>query len=387
MALWQPRDGKIDHIYIPCRGAVQEFLCHARENPCHPQLLDHLLPKYNERGAKLFESFDALWTIFTSAVADTATGRKYCIIDALDECDRESQDTLLRQFRQTFGHHSSNVSSDVRILITSRPYPEIHQYLGQFANKNLASFKESKRDIEIFINKKVADIKTRKGYTASVEQEVTRLLQDKAGGTFLWVGLACTELETVPSKRAVKMLQKLPKGLHALYEALLDTALQSEGAEENVIQDILSSVAIALRPLSLLELSAACRLHEDRNEEDRIQFTREEVESCRLMVIVQENKVLLLHQSVKDFLVGSSAAHFNEFEAHARLAHRCVDQLTRDFHSKEEPCNTTWDGFSTYSVHHWTDHAHMAQSAFKPAAGESLLSWTISILERIRITT
>ncbi|GJD05085.1 pfs domain-containing protein [Colletotrichum higginsianum] len=27
----------------------------------HPQLLDHLLPKYNERGAELFNSFDALW--------------------------------------------------------------------------------------------------------------------------------------------------------------------------------------------------------------------------------------------------------------------------------------------------------------------------------------
>jgi hypothetical protein len=68
----------------------------------HQQLLDYLLPKYHERGAELFTSFDALWEIFMAMVADQNTGRKYCIIDALDECDRESQKTLSQQLEETF---------------------------------------------------------------------------------------------------------------------------------------------------------------------------------------------------------------------------------------------------------------------------------------------
>jgi hypothetical protein len=76
------------------------------------------------------------------------------------------------------------------------------------------------------------------------------------------------------------------------------------------------------------------------------------------MVIIQDDKVLLLHQSVKDFLVGS--------EFHAGLAHRCVDQLIWDFHTKTEGGGHTVsnDDFLFYSMRFWADHAHMAQSEF-----------------------
>jgi hypothetical protein len=140
----------------------------------HPPLLEYVLPKHLERGAKVFESFEALWTIFTNIGADKNTGRKYCIIDALDECDPESQEMLLGQLNETFGQHSSSdLLSNIRILITSRPYREIRESLEPFAKKDLASF----------IDEKVEDLKKRKQYTNSVKDQVTRILRDKAGGT------------------------------------------------------------------------------------------------------------------------------------------------------------------------------------------------------------
>ena len=61
--------------------------------------------------------------------------------------------------------------------------------------------------------------------------------------------------------------------------------------------------------------------------ETRIQFTREQIASCRLMVIVRDEKVLLLHKSVKDFLVGTGPDYFiNELEAHANIAYQCSYQ-------------------------------------------------------------
>ncbi|RKK66726.1 hypothetical protein BFJ69_g15146 [Fusarium oxysporum] len=336
----------------------------------HPPLLEYVLPKYAERGPELFKSFDALWAMFMDIAADRTSGRKYCIIDALDECDRESQDILLRELWQSFSpSNSSNRVSNIRILITSRPYPEIAEYLEEFANRNLISFRESQRDIERFIDEKVANLRKRKHYSNQVTNQVTTALKDKAEGTFLWVGLACEELDVVASKDAANYLQALPKGLHLLYNRLLDTALKPEG-ERDTIRCILSFVVASLRPLSLSELSVACQLHEEEDEETRIQFTRDEVASCRLMVIIQDDKVLLLHQSVKDFLVGPGADRFiNVLEAHASFAHRCVDQLIRWF--KQEPDMAPDDSFRSYSAQFWANHAHMAHSKFTIKTSEA----------------
>lgn len=326
----------------------------------HPQLLAYLLPKYTERGQELFNSFDALWTILLDAAADANTGQKYCIIDALDECDRESQNTLLRQLQSSF--QGQNAPPNIQILITSRPYDEIHEYMQVFANKDLASFPEAKQDVNRCINEKVGSLAKKKHYTAKLEDNIINVLRKKAEGTFLWVGLACEELEDIPGKDTLKALQDMPKGLHSLYKKLLDRAIgQKYGASE--VRKILSSIIACLRPLSLLELSAACKLHEDEDEETRAQFMREQVASCRLMVIVQDEEVLLLHQSVRDFLVGVGADHLiDELEAHAHLAYRCVDLLIQ--HSNAEQQQRPFH-LLEYATTEWTQHARLAHSEFK----------------------
>ncbi|EJP69828.1 vegetative incompatibility protein HET-E-1 [Beauveria bassiana ARSEF 2860] len=199
----------------------------------HPPLLRHVLQKYNERKAKLFESFDALWAIFIKVAADKNTGRKYFIIDALYECEVDSQKTLLHQLRDTF--HSPDAPSNVQILVTSRPYPEIRKYLGIFSCVDFACFPDAKRDIDQCIKKRVAQLP----YTEKIKERVTDILRYKAAGTFLWVGIAL----------------------------------------------------------------------------------REYVESCRLMVVIQDEKVLLLHQPVKIYLIKFGyQACFSELQVHADLA-------------------------------------------------------------------
>ncbi|QYT02678.1 Pfs, NACHT, and Ankyrin domain protein [Trichoderma simmonsii] len=331
----------------------------------HQQLLEYILPKYNEQGAGLFKSFDALWTIFMAAAADQNTGQKYCIIDALDECDSESQKILLQQFQETF--QIQNAPPNIRILVTSRPYSEIYEYLNEFANKNLASFPQAEKDIHLCIEEKVADLVKKKRYTTKVRQQVINILRDKAESTFLWVGLACEELREIPSKDAVKVLRDMPKGLHSLYKALLET-VQKE-SEADIIRRILGFVAVCMWPLSILELSEVCQLHEEEEDiETRVQFTREQIASCRLMIIIQDEKVLLLHQSVKDFLVGTTPDYFiNELEVHANLAYRCVNILMQEFYGRKRP-NIH---FFSYAVHGWPEHARMAQSRFEVRDSEA----------------
>jgi Cdc6-like AAA superfamily ATPase len=109
------------------RGLLHQLIKQRRE------LMKFLFSRYEERKAQeetLFSSFDALWATLIEIGHDTASGEKYCIIDALDECDHESQHILLTQISQTFPkHNSKNSHSNIHILITSRPYPEIGQHL------------------------------------------------------------------------------------------------------------------------------------------------------------------------------------------------------------------------------------------------------------------
>ncbi|KAK2595511.1 hypothetical protein QQS21_006786 [Conoideocrella luteorostrata] len=323
----------------------------------HPTLVRYILPKYNERKARLFESFEALWTLFISAAVDTDTGCKYCIIDALDECDYESRQTLLKQLQRTFLKESA--PKNIRILITSRPRPDIRNQLIEFASADLASFPGLKNDIDRFIDEKVAKLP---GYADKTKGQVAKILGDKAGGTFLWVGIACDELVKLPSRKAISHLMAMPKGLRSLYKRLLDDALEHETTHDE-IQRILSFVAVSLRPFSLLELSEACQIHSDEKDtEARIQFLRDCIDSCRLMVIVQDEKVLLLHQSIKDYLLETTErTKFRELEAHADLAYRCVDYLIEHIDDKKH----TQDYLLDYATNEWANHARLAQRSFK----------------------
>ncbi|KAH7139843.1 hypothetical protein B0J13DRAFT_586380 [Dactylonectria estremocensis] len=62
--------------------------------------------------------------------ATSNTGLKYCIINALDECNWELQDILLQYLQKTF--QSGNAPLNIR------------KYIEEFANKDLASFSKSK---------------------------------------------------------------------------------------------------------------------------------------------------------------------------------------------------------------------------------------------------
>ncbi|KAM0531696.1 hypothetical protein ACHAP6_008156 [Verticillium nonalfalfae] len=256
----------------------------------HPRLIEHVLPKYEERNAQAFNSFDAVWAIFLKACADKATGRKYCLIDALDECEQDEQEMLLKQIEDTFGQARSGAGTlNVSLLITSRPYLEIRECLQNFPKKDLASFEESRQDIHKFVDEKVAKLSRKKSYPNSVARSVTRILRERAGGIFLWVGLVCQELEKVASRNAVTRLQQIPAGLQSLYRQLLDTALQQDDKPDTV-KRLLGFVMVARRPFTIRELASACQLYQDEDDEERIQFTTEVIAACRLMIVVQDEK-------------------------------------------------------------------------------------------------
>ncbi|KAL2801993.1 hypothetical protein BJX63DRAFT_441534 [Aspergillus granulosus] len=326
-----------------------------------PWLIKCALPKFLHRKEALFLSFDALWSIFLEIAKSSSSGI-YCIIDALDECERDSQEILLGQISQTFpARRKEGVSSrHPRILITSRPYDEIRQSLSNFRCKDLATYSALKNDLALMIHEKVADLTRRKSYPPRVVKEVSQILEQKAEGTFLWVGIACSELAQpqIQARNTIKALQKMPRGLNSMYKQLLSAALAYSDDDDdddraNILL-MLKVVTTARRPLSVRELADMCQLYSDYDESTRFQFTMDDIGRCRLMIIVQDERVQLLHKSVNDFLVKERRA-FDVKPSHAELADRCIINLLNE---------SSRGAIFEYAVTYWPEHTKLAADAF-----------------------
>lgn len=68
--------------------------------------------------ASLFES---LWRTFTAMLYDNILGPTWCIVDGLDECDKDSLEVLLKKFRALFSTGlNESPSFHFDIITTSR---------------------------------------------------------------------------------------------------------------------------------------------------------------------------------------------------------------------------------------------------------------------------
>jgi hypothetical protein len=56
--------------------------------------VNHVTRVHERHGNHLYESFYALWEIFTNIVSDPAVQDMYCIFDALDECKERPKENI-----------------------------------------------------------------------------------------------------------------------------------------------------------------------------------------------------------------------------------------------------------------------------------------------------
>ncbi|KAL3495899.1 purine and uridine phosphorylase [Aspergillus germanicus] len=272
-----------------------------------PEWIRFLMTKYSVRKETLFTSFDALWSALLAKTKDS--GEIYYIINAVDECTPDSQETLLSQLAETF-HENIGGSDDfgIHILITSRPYEEFGRHLRQFYHHNLSSFPSLKHDVDLLIEKNVDELSRRNKYPQFIRQEVASILKDKADGHH-------------PDE----------------YDATIR---------------VLEAVAVALHPLTIPELSQFAQLDPDRDEDVRYAFTRDHINMCRLLIVVE-------------FLLRGDQRVGEEMAAHADAAYRCLDLVIDSFRGFKV-YEYIWEdhSFLSYAAKNWSQHAFLAKDAF-----------------------
>jgi nucleoside phosphorylase/ankyrin repeat protein len=292
-----------------------------------PHLVAHAIPIWEQRKGSLKHEPDALWSLFVTAATDPQAGNVVCVLDALDECSAKGRQQVISYLSQFYAKslEAPSRTAHLKILLTSRPYLEIENGLKtstELPAIRLAGEEECeqiKREIDIVIQWKMNALAENLG----LPQETKGIIESRAlameNRTYLWVNLLMEDLQyrlERGERFKIRDLDHLPMSVDAAYEKLLDRHTDSFRSRRDALL-LLHLVVGAKRPMTVKEMDVAFNLAQeslDRTSDydlgndflDRDRFTTRIRNLCGLFVTVVDDKIYLIHQTAKDFLLAQN---------------------------------------------------------------------------------
>ena len=268
-------------------------------------LIPHIRKKYDSAGKPLFEdhnSLTSLSSIFRDILQDLSLNSTYLIIDALDECGTEMLELL------EFIANVASLSSRVKWVVSSRPWPKIRNKLKEASNLVDLSLEFNKQDVSIavdtYIRFKVTELARCKEYDEETRNTVQNYLLANAKSTFLWVALVYQNLMDIDRWETSDKLKEFPPGLYPLYHRMLEQIEKSDKAV--LYKQILASNAVVNRPVTLKELTSLVKMPEGLSRD--LKSLEKVIGSCGSFLTIREGTIHLVHESAQNYL-DTDAAH------------------------------------------------------------------------------
>ena len=351
------------------RGLIFQLLKSQRK------LFDHILPSFKIQKESLFagSSFETLWKIFEMMIHEPILSTTYCVLDGLDECDEALLEVLLRKIAALFSAKTNKSSiCHLRLIVVSRDLPEfIPELLSSVPQIGLDPDADTEINNEIyrFIEVKVDELSVYIQYPKPLCVHVKKVFRERAQGTFLWVGIVAKVLKRYKATEVEIALDLFPPGLDELYARML---LQIDIDRREIAVNILRWVVMAVRPLTLSELSVATAITVRSSVAfSRDEVMRDQVSYCGSLLTIKENKVGLIHQSAKDYLLRKTCDSNPELEifrvkeevVNLEVARRCLNYLQSGaLAAGEVDLRTNTSRLRafpllSYATLHWPEHA------------------------------
>ncbi|KAK6510303.1 hypothetical protein TWF481_005020 [Arthrobotrys musiformis] len=309
----------------------------------NPNLAVHLQKRYDISGDSFGSIVDVnlLQLILFDILDDPSNPLLVFCVDALDECLVDSDDLM------AFVNKSIDHSPRIRWLLSSRPHQDI---LSSFASQDLCVEIILERNqlsidtaIGAYIDIKVSELNLKKQYRERDRVEIKRILKERSGGTYLWVHLACKELETSEalSCEAVSLLDQMPSELTGIYARMMEQAKKLDITTCGRCFDILATAAIVYRPLRLEELGyIAIRV-------DHVPDVRRLVNLCGSFLKLENEYVHFTHQSAQDYLISDLSELFTTAgpaSRHQKIFENCMWTLSNPQLLKKDLLGLGWPG-------------------------------------------
>ncbi|KAL9133666.1 MAG: hypothetical protein Q9175_005155 [Cornicularia normoerica] len=318
-------------------------------------LITHALSSYRSYGEKLRDAFSELWGILIKSAEDSEAGEIICVLDALDECEENARNQLIKQLVHFFSQEEScqNPSLKLKFLVTSRPYDDLeHNFQRLSGVSTYVHFDgddKSQRigqDINLVIDAKIPHIMG--DFNDEDRKRISNRLKEMDNHTYLWLFLTIDIIEKSPSNfrktsSIDSLLSDLPSKVSDAYERILDRSTNEVNA-----RILLQLIVSATRPLSLQEANVALTIA-TRKESCRSQgalelwslqdFKSTVQNMCGLFVSVHDGKLFLIHQTAREFLLMTkeSPSHAGKWKgsldmaaAHSITSQVCLEYLNFD---------------------------------------------------------
>ena len=319
-------------------------------------LISYALSSAKSYGKKLRDNFSELWGILMRCAEDSEAGDIICVLDALDECEENSRYQLLEKLVSFSRVETQQSPCKLRFLVTSRPYDDLEwrfQEISTFSTYLRLDGDEKSRiigeEINLVIDHEMPRIA--KGFSVQHGERISKRLKEMDNRNYLWLFLTLGIITASRSKYSKmssidSLLSSLPSKISDAFEEIL-----SRSSDEATARVLLQLIIAATRPLSLQEINIALTLatqkakyksHEALNEDlwppqDFKSIVRN---MCGLFVSVHDEKVSLIHQTARVFLVrknglpesrsGKWQRYIDMATAHGTIFQVCYDYLTLD---------------------------------------------------------
>ena len=270
-------------------------------------------------GKSLAESFADLWSTFVHLANFKET---VCVIDALDECRERDRNELIKSITTFFTGSVQNCN--LKFIITSRPYAHISRQFVQGLGSLMSlihlqgdsgpTADDITTEIKFLVDSRIKE--TAQSFNLTLEEH--NLLEERMNAvenrTYLWVTLLFDGL--MDDKRQVSfdaddimnLTKTLPKSVDDAYQKIL-----SKSADPEKARRIIHIVLGAIEPLSVAEMSVALAVNisdsaqasaSDMNKVRPVANLRVDIRNlCGLFVTIVDDKVYLLHQTAREFLM------------------------------------------------------------------------------------
>jgi hypothetical protein len=247
------------------------------------------------------------------------------VIDALDECDKGERGVMLHNLRQFLSQ-----ASLTKILITSRPEPDLAHYLGSYRSKTDSlhdiSLQSNRADISLFVEDQMRGLV----YSSILAQDGVKLLAQRVNCLFILASTACKAIQDCPDPPA--MLNTLLnsksnplRGINKLYETILEKACghsQVRGdmlsTGRSTIIKVLKAILAAVTPIDITSIDSITGINTTKHVVGSL---------SSVLSVTADGLVYILHPTFREFLEDEAIAgafHINPADSHMMMAKGCL---------------------------------------------------------------
>ncbi|KAM5526213.1 ankyrin repeat protein [Fusarium oxysporum f. sp. phaseoli] len=244
--------------------------------------------------------------------------RTNIIVDALDECDKDSRWELLEALAAI-----TNENQGIRLFVSSRTDDDIQRHFQKEPIIRIFAA-DNNEDINLFVRQSLSQDSRWNDLAAHVHRNIESVFRKKSEGMFQWAALQVKQLCQAASwnESSIKShLSSAPKGLEALYAIIWRQIEQRSQYERQQAKNAIQWVLCALKPLQTGDLSTMMQINPGDDVIGPIEkLSDREIQSVcgNLLILDKQLRVWrFCHLSAREYIENN---HYSMLEAHYHTA-------------------------------------------------------------------